>query len=123
MNLIKMSQVVEIIGLSPAVIRQKVAAGTFPKPAYNAHKIHKWDEKAVVRWFSELEDRIMRLNKNGYTACTIATKVNSNTSRITKIIEGNGGTVNAKDKPVTKNFFNLVLQTSAQLTNNRGIKL
>ncbi len=121
MNLIKMSQVVEIIGLSPAVIRQKVAAGNFPKPAYNAHKIHKWDEKAVVRWNRDLENKIMELNEKGYTACTIATKVNSSASRITKIVERNGGTVNTKGKLARSNFFNLVLQTSAQLTNNRGI--
>ena len=121
MNLIKMPRVEEITGLTISAIRQKIPNGNFPKPNYNKSKIHKWDEKIIIQWQRDFENKVMELNGKGYMPNTIAGRVNSCADRIISVIEKNGGKVNSRERPVGKNYFHLVLQISARLNNNRGI--
>ena len=84
--------------------RELIAAGTVERKL--------WLKSAV----NEFVDLILALHEKGLSDRQISEKVNTTVYFVNRALS-----INNNDRFKKKDIFNLVLQTSAQLTNNRGI--
>jgi predicted DNA-binding transcriptional regulator AlpA len=122
MRLIKMARVEEITGFHKVSISNKVKSKNFPKQ-YSGEpgtmEPYLWDEKVVVRWLAKLESSVLKFNKK-HPVSSIA-KMVSTTQPIIRAILLKYRVPENVVKEQRPDFFHLVLSTSAQLNNNRGI--
>ena len=126
MRLINVKEIEEITGLGRITIGKKVTNNTFPKQSIGNlgdKTMFLWDEKKVIDWLNEYESSVLYLNKRGCATYTISKRTHSTKVRVRAVLEKHGIEVSEerKQKQYNQSLFNLVLQTSAQLTNNRGI--
>ena len=105
----------EIVGVTETAVRQKANNGSFPKPAYNKNKIHKWEEREVVQWLKHFEGKILSLYARGYKIGSIAVKVGGGKARVTRIIEKHKAERSNIKRVELKDSFHLVLTISANI--------
>ena len=123
MRLIKMARVEEITGLHKVSIATKVKNKKFPKQhsgSQGTMEPYLWDEKEVVNWLVKLETEVLGYNRQKHAASTIAKIVNTTKPVIVAILAKHGVSENIAER-ASRDFFHLVLKTSAQLNNNRGM--
>jgi prophage regulatory protein len=55
-SFLRLPQVIEIVGLSKAMIYRKARAGTFPKPYKPGGASSRWSRKEVADWLSAVKN-------------------------------------------------------------------